>query len=60
MPPDPVIEGLNVFKNTLLCNGSWFIILTQFCFQDGKEGFCHGIVVTVPRSAHALEDTMLG
>ena len=60
MPPDSVIEDLYIFKDALSCNGSRCIGMTQFCFQGGDERFCHGIVVAVPRSAHALGDTILG
>lgn len=60
MPPDPVIEDLCVLKDTLSCNGSRCIGMTQFCFHGGEEGFCHGIVGAGPRSAHAPDDTMLG
>ena len=60
MPPDPVIKIFNVFKDALSCNGPRCIGMAQFCFKGGEERFCYGIVVAVPRSAHALGDTIVG
>src|SRR5215204_6555389 len=61
MKTGTIIKALNIAKYRLpgMSRGSKRLVVQTLDFQGSKETFCHSIVITVARTAHAGHQVVL-